>query len=300
MGRFSWTGVNWNKPVVCVQLSHPETQLTWDSIVKPAFFLPCQNGVMELKKLMPHPKKVDAAHVVNACGTGMTQTAMTAMMLEINKESKAAVAWGRNQVQTKMMTTMAAAGLKVGDRDARVFKDIRESLREDSSNQNLAKIYEICYGDYEGDEARRWSYSLEEKYMREGCLECECQPTSLRDKGGVEMCITKTKVDVVTEVWGGDGTSLVLSLKDETQLPEKVIADKKRQKEMVDKTEAKADRRQKGEFYLKKKVREGSIGIVVCGYMCVVSPSFVDPVLSQRTQEHGKCCAREFTGLFWC
>jgi hypothetical protein len=298
MGRFSWSSVDWNKPVVCVMLSQPETQPMWDSIVKPSNFIPFQNGVMELKKLMPYPKKVNAAHVVNVYGTGMTPTAMTAMILEINKESNAAVAWGRNQVQRKMMTAMSTVGLKVGVTHARVFADIRASLKDDTSDQNLAKIYEICYGDYEGEEARRWSYSLEEKYMREKRLEYKCKPTSLRDKGGVEICITKAKVDMVSKVWGGNGTSLVLSLKGETRLPKKLIADKKKKKELVERKEAKASRRQKGEFYLKKKVRVGSIGNVVCGGIYVVLPSLVDTVLLQRAKEYGGCCTRELTGLF--
>jgi hypothetical protein len=76
---------------------------------------------------------------------------------------------GKGSGAKKMMTAMARVRLKVGVRSARVFADIiREILREDTSDPNIAKIYEICYGYYdEGDEARRWSYSLEEKYMRE-------------------------------------------------------------------------------------------------------------------------------------
>jgi hypothetical protein len=82
-------------------LSQPETQPMWDSIVKPANFIPFQNAALELK-LMPYKKKVDADHLVNLYGTGgMTATQKTAMILQINEESKEAVTWGRDQVQKK-------------------------------------------------------------------------------------------------------------------------------------------------------------------------------------------------------
>ena len=51
-------------------------------------------------------------------------------------------------------------------------------------------------------------------------LEFMCKPKNLRDKGEIEMCITKAKEDMISKVWGkSSGTSLVLSLKGETGLP---------------------------------------------------------------------------------
>jgi frataxin-like iron-binding protein CyaY len=180
----------------------------------------------------------------------------------------AVVQWGRKQVEVRMMTAMARVGLKVGNRYARKFTDIRESLKEDSSDYNIGRIYEICYGDYEGEEAKKWSSILEAKHMREMRLEYKLKPRNLRDKGGIEMCITKAKVDMVNKVWcKKGGTSLALSLKGETRLPAEMVAEKEKVKMMVKKNEGKAHRRQNGEFYLKKKVR---INKTWCCPMCRV------------------------------
>ena len=52
------------------------------------------------------------------------------------------------------MFAMARVGLKVRNQNAKKFADIKDSLRYDTSNANIARIYEICYGDYEGEEAK--------------------------------------------------------------------------------------------------------------------------------------------------
>ena len=99
-------------------------------------------------------------------------------------------------------------------------------------------------GTTEGEEAKWWSSSLEGKYMPEMHLEYRCKPKHLRDKGGIEMCITKAKVDMISKVWGkSNETSLVLSLKGETGLPSQMIADRKREKVLIEKKEAEAPRR---------------------------------------------------------
>ena len=244
--------------MVCV-IAEPETQPTWNSIIKPPNFIPFQNAVIELKKLMPYRSRVTVSHVVNVYGTGMTPTALADKIEEINRESAAVVVWGREHVKTRMMKAMARVSLKVGNRYAKKFSDIKDSLREDTSDANIARIYEICYGDYEGDEARGWSSSLEDRCMKEMCLECGFRPKNGRDKGGIEMCITKAKVDTVSKVWCKTAkTSLVLSLKGETGLPAEMIAEKEREKTMIKNNEGKAHRRQNGEFHLKVKVRKGT------------------------------------------
>jgi hypothetical protein len=112
--------------------------------------------------------------------------------------------WGRNQVKQKMMFAMARVGLKVGVREAKIFSDVRDSLREDTGDANIARICEICCGDHEGEEAKRWSSSLEDKHMRETRLEHRCEPKNLRDKGGIEMRITKAKADIVESLYRRD------------------------------------------------------------------------------------------------
>ena len=255
---------------MCV-LSQTETKPAWDSFLKPPNFTPFQNATMQLKKLMPCKKRVTNDHVVNVCGAGLTLTQRTEKMDEINEESRAAVEWGREQVKQKMMFAAARVGLKVGNRNAKKFGDIKESLREDNSNANIARIYEICYGDYEGEAAQGWSTDLEKKHMREKRLQCEIDPKNPRDKGGIEMCITKAKVDTVAKIWGSStgGTCLVLSLKGEKGLTPKMIADKKREKVLIERKEAKSHRRQNGEFYLKIKVRKRGRSKVICAPLCV-------------------------------
>ena len=218
---------------------------------------------------MPYRKRVNLDHVVNVYGTGLTATARADMIEEINKESLAAVNWGRTQVKQKMMFEMTRVGLKVGDRNAKLFTDIKDSLQADTSDSNIARIYEICYGDYEGEEAQKWSSSLEDKYMRDMRLEYKYKPNNLRDKGGIEMCITKAKVDMINKVWSKKGgTSLVLSLKGETGLPPEMVANR-----MIEKNEGgKVHRRQKGEFYLKKKVRKMIYWKCFVCHICRLTP----------------------------
>jgi hypothetical protein len=142
---------------------------------------------------MPCRRRVNLEHVVNVHVTGLTQTKRTAKIEEINEESLAAAEWGRAQVKQKMMHAMTRVGLKVGNRHAKLFCDIKNSLREDSSNRNVARIYEMCYGDYEGEKAKRWSSNLEATHTPEMRLECRTHPSNLRDKGGIETCMTKAK-----------------------------------------------------------------------------------------------------------
>ncbi len=239
----------------CV-ISKPETQPTWNSVLKPPTFIPLQNSKTELKKLMPYRSKVNVEHVVRVFGTGLTETYIANMIEEINKESLAVVTWGRKQVQQKMMMAMTRVGLKVGGRNAKLFTDIKDSWRLDTGESNIARIYEICYGDYEGEEAKRWSSNLEAKYMREMRLEYNSKSKDMREKGGIEMCITKAKVDMVNKVWSKKArTSLVVSLKGETGLPAEMVAERKREKVMIERKEGKAYRRDGAIFYLKIKVR---------------------------------------------
>ena len=65
------------------------------------------------------------------------------MIMEINRESLKAVVWGRMQVKQKMMFAMARVGLKVRNQNAKKFADIKDILRDDTSNANIARIYKI-------------------------------------------------------------------------------------------------------------------------------------------------------------
>jgi hypothetical protein len=111
-GLFSWSSVNWDKPVSCV-ISQPETQPNWNSVIKPPNFIPLQNSRLQLKKLLPYKAKVKNNHVVNVYGTGFSPKQMTDMIDEINEQSLAVVKWGRKQVMQKMMFAMTRVGLKV-------------------------------------------------------------------------------------------------------------------------------------------------------------------------------------------
>jgi hypothetical protein len=272
-------------------MSHPETQPTWNSVLKPINFIPLQNSKTELKKLMPYRRKVNVEHVVRVFGTGLTEKHMADMIKEINEESLAVVTWGREQVKQRMMFAMARVGLKVGDRNAKLFTDIKDSWRLDTSESNIARIYEICYGDYEGEKAKRWSSNLEAKYMREMRLEYNSKSKNMREKGGIEMCITKAKVDMVNKVWSKKaGTSLVLSLKGETGLPAEMVAERKREKMMIEKNEGKAYRRDGAIFYLKIKVRKMiNEGWSACHFRRLTNCSNRHAC---RKKEYGKCFTR--------
>ena len=127
--------------------------------------------------------------------------------------------------------------------------------------------------------------------MGEIRLEYRCKPKNLCDKGGIEMCITKAKVDMISKVWGkSSGTSLVLSLKGETSPPSQMIADRKREQVLIEKKEAKAPQPQNGEFYLKKKVRKKvHLNCFVRGH--VLSHNLLTPFC--RDREYGGCSSRD-------
>jgi hypothetical protein len=118
---------------------------------------------------------------------------------------------------------------------------------------------------YEGPEKQNWSSNLEKKHMWEMRLQCVISPANLRDKGGIEMCITKAKVDMMDKVWCKKaGATVALSLKGETRLPAEMIEERKREKMMIEKKESKAHRRALGEFYVKMKVRKTCICAEAC------------------------------------
>jgi hypothetical protein len=100
------------------------------------------------------------------------------------------------------MFAMTRAGLKVNGRHAKKFCDIKNSLREDTSDANVAKVCEILCGECEGAEEKKCGSILQEKHMLEQSLEHPCEATNMRDKGGIEKCITKAKGDMVKRVWG--------------------------------------------------------------------------------------------------
>ena len=43
---------------------------------------------------------------------------------------------------------------------------------------------------------------MKDKYVQEMHLEYRCKPKNLRKKGGVEMCITKANVDILSIRFG--------------------------------------------------------------------------------------------------
>jgi PleD family two-component response regulator len=93
--------------------------------------------------------------------------------------------------------------------------------------------------------------------MREMRLEHRTHPSNLRDKGGIEICLTKAKVDMVNKVWCKKaGASVTLSLKGETSLPAEMIEERKRDKMMIKRNEGQAHGPQIGKFYVKKKARQ--------------------------------------------
>ena len=129
---------------------------------------------------MPYRRRrVKNDHVVSMYRRGLTAMERADRIMEINRESLKAVVWGRMQVKQKMMLAMARVGLKVGNQNANKFTDIKDSLRDDTSNAKITRIYKLCYGDYEeGEEEKRWSSSLEDKYMQEMRLKYRTKPTS--------------------------------------------------------------------------------------------------------------------------
>jgi hypothetical protein len=284
-GKYSWCSVLWDRPVICV-LSLPETKENWGSYLKPPNFIPLQDAVTELRKLRPAKKMVTENHVVNVYGTGFTPAKMAAKIAEINAEALLVVRWGRLEVKKRMVIAMTRVGLKVGDRMARKFEDIKSSLRDNASEENIARIYEICYGDYEGKENKKWSGDLEVKYMRENLLRYGCDPKNGRNKGGIELCITKAKGDMVAKVW--DKTTLVLSLKNTKSLPVKW----EEQKRLVKEKKEKPARREIGEFYVKKKVCGRLTGIVpylTSGFKKLCISLSID---LYREREYGSYCTK--------
>ena len=173
-------------------LSQPETKPTWDSFLKPPNFMPLQSATLELKKLVPRRRRVNNDHAVNVLGRGLTAIERADVITETNSESLKAAMWGRMQAKQRVMSAMARVGLKVGSWNAKKFADIKDSWQaDDTSDANIGRIHEICCDDHKGEEAKRWSSSLEKKGVHETRLEHRCKPKNLK-------CVTRVELKCAT------------------------------------------------------------------------------------------------------
>ena len=159
-----------------------------------------------------------------------------------------------------MIYAAARVNLHVQDRAVNTFADIQQSWKQDGSWPNVARVYEICYGDYEGSSKQYWSRMLEETYMRNQNIAYDTE-TRLRDKGCYEKCITKAKGNLVKQIMDKSANThmkkVVLSLKGTKNLPENWSVKFQAARDVVAqgyKSSVKQDRRKKGVFFLKEKV----------------------------------------------
>lgn len=200
-GRYSWFSRHWDSPVTCVYCV--ACALPWPTALFPTQFVPHQCAQVYLKRLNPDIKGHTVNHVMRSLGDlarGYTDEQIQQEIVDLNLEVKAVIGWGKEQVEKKMLTTAARLKMKVGDRPVDTMADLKASWRDDGSNENIGKIYEVCYGDYEGKSNKQWSRTLEIEYMAENYLEYVGEEPNLRRKGGYEQCITKAKGIMVRQV----------------------------------------------------------------------------------------------------
>ena len=212
--------------------------------------MPLQATTVYLKRVNPEKKAITHEHVLKSLGDKgrrLTHAETTAMIGKIQQEAVAVIEWGANQVQIRMMKAAARVGLQAGGHPVNTFEDLKTSWGEDGSAENVAKIYAICYGDYEGKKNQHWSRQLEIEYMTGLNLAYDTTPR-LRDKGGYEVCISQAKGNMVRQIMNkslaSHGGLIVLSLKN----------NKKKNGAMVQQNGAKVHRRVDGEFVFKKNV----------------------------------------------
>jgi hypothetical protein len=192
-------------------------------------------------------------HVIKALGAearGLSDQQLDEKVKEFNREVDEVVLWASNAVKKKMIKAAARVDLRLNGYPVETFDDIKASWKSDGTDANIGKIYEICYGDYEGKD-REWSRSLEIQYMWEQEVEYTEEPCP-RAKGGYEMCITTAKGNLTRQVTGKSENThkakIVLSLKGQKGLPAV-------EQECTDegKPMKGQERRKGGMFYLRSK-----------------------------------------------
>ena len=206
----------------------------------------------------------------------MSQEKLEAKIKEFDTEVNMVISWASNEVKKRMITAAAEANLRLRDHHVSTFEDIRDSWKQDGSRENVARIYAICYGDYEGTNSQYWSRHSEVEYMRIKNLEYNTK-TSLREKGCYEKCISKAKGNLVRQILSKSATThqakVVLSLKNDRYLPDK-WKDKfqaaRNVKAEGGKSSVTQDRRKKGEFFLKEKVSPltTQVNAFKCNHKC--------------------------------
>ena len=243
-----WYGKNPDSPVPCV-LSTSSAPLL-PAIHYRYDFVPLQPTTVYLRRVSPEKKAITHEHVLKSLGDKgrrLTHAQTTAMIRVIQDEALAVIKWGGDQVKIRMMKAAAKVGLQAGGHPVNTFEDIKTSWGEDGSEDNVAKIYAICYADYEGKKNQQWSRELEIEYMAGLNLAYDLTP-KLRGKGGYEVCISHAKGNMVRRIMNksiaSHGGLIVLSLKN----------NKNTDGEPVRQKTAKVHRRVDGEFVFKKNV----------------------------------------------
>jgi hypothetical protein len=242
-------GMRLDSPVVCVLSTAANVHLPPSCY--PPGFLPLQFATVYLRKLNP-PKggKVTREHVLFSLGEGgrsLTEEELTAKIQAFKDEAGEVVAWGQEEVKKRMLQEAARLNVKVGLRAVNTFNDLKASWKTNGDDDNIGKFYSICHGDYEGKENQQWSRELEIKYMNQQSIQCDRDP-SLREKGGIEVCITQAKGNMVrqliTQSKRTHGGSIVLSMKNTGS------------KGAGGGEDGKQERRKDGDFFFKRNVSE--------------------------------------------
>jgi hypothetical protein len=252
-GRFLWNSKHSDSPVDCV-FSCLASASDFGPASYPPSFVPHQPAKVHLKTICPDKKKHTREHVLIVMGDASRQVTdedITRKVEELNHEADKVVAWGTGEVKKRMLIAAARVNLKIKGRPVDTFEDLKTSWKDDGSDINIGKIYEICHGDYEGKRNQQWSRALEMEYMRQQNIEYEMEP-SLREKGGYEMCITHAKGGAVRQIMARSENThngkIVLSLKG-AEMP----------------ASGKLRRREEGDFYYKKNVSDAGCWTVVEG-----------------------------------
>ena len=171
---------------------------------------------------------------------------LDAMAKMLDKERKDVRSWANNKLQHEMLARAMNLSVKLDGKRVNRFSDIRKSWKEDGSDENARRMYQIMFGDYEGSSAS-WSQEWEKEYMSKldrKYIEDPANSEEDKNNGCYRTQITSCKGAQVKNITRDVDWKLVMACPKEYK-------------------GTRTGRRKRGDFYLTNSVSTVAAGVII-------------------------------------
>ncbi len=161
------------------------------------------------------------------------------MKKQLDQESIDVRSWASDQLRTRMLNKALSLNMQYRGQRINKHKDIKSSWKEDPSDENAAKMYEVMFGDYENKNAA-WSRTMERQYMESRDIEYLPDALAVNErtqKGCYEKIITKSKT-IQVRLMNRDSARYI-----NMSLPQKMVV-------TIPIADRQKIRRKRGDFYI--------------------------------------------------